>query len=202
MSQLPPALVHWTVQYGPFAIFGLLTLGIFGLPVPDETLLTFAGVLISRGDLHFVPTWVAAALGAMFGITLSYVLGRTAGMAVVHRYGRWFHVGDPELARLERWLERTGKWTLVFGYFIPGVRHVTGIVAGASQLPFPVFAGFAYTGACVWSSLFVLLGWLVGDEWQTTLERVQRHLIVAAAILVALAAGLAILQRRRGAVRQ
>ena len=186
-------------MYGPLAIFGLLTLGIFGLPVPDETLLTFAGVLISHGSLHFAPTWAAAALGSMFGITLSYVLGRTAGMAVIHRYGRWIHVGQEELDRVEAWLARTGKWTLVFGYFVPGVRHVTGVVAGASGLPARTFAAFAYAGACAWSALFVVLGWYVGDEWPTALDRFQRHLVVTALVIVVIGVAFAVIRQRRRA---
>jgi membrane protein DedA with SNARE-associated domain len=194
-------LAHWIVQFGPFAIFGLLTLGIFGLPVPDETLLTFAGVLVSHGTLRFGPTWAAAAFGSMVGITLSYSLGRTAGIAVVRRYGRWIHVGPSEIARLEGWLEHRGRWTLLFGYFVPGLRHVTGIVAGSSKLPLSTFATFAYTGACLWSSVFVLLGWFVGDEWEAVLSRLQRHILLASVLVIAVAGGFAILQRRR-AVRQ
>ena len=37
----------WIVQYGYLVLFGLLMFGIVGLPISDETLLTFAGYLIS-----------------------------------------------------------------------------------------------------------------------------------------------------------
>lgn len=42
-------------HYSYAAIFSLLMLGIFGLPIPDETLLTFSGYLVSKGDLHLIP---------------------------------------------------------------------------------------------------------------------------------------------------
>jgi len=171
------------MQYGPPAIFGLLMLGIIGLPVPDETLLTFAGVLVSQGDLRLVPTWAAAVLGSIVGISVSYLLGRTTGLALVHRYGRWIHLTDQRLDRVHQWLSHRGRWALTFGYFIPGVRHVTGIVAGASRQPFADFSLFAYLGACLWSSSFVLLGWYVGDQWQIALAQIQQHVLVAVAIL-------------------
>jgi membrane protein DedA with SNARE-associated domain len=41
-------IVYWIAHYGYLALFGLLMLGIVGLPVPDETLLTFAGYLVFR----------------------------------------------------------------------------------------------------------------------------------------------------------
>jgi membrane protein DedA with SNARE-associated domain len=44
-------VLAWIAQYGYLAIFSLLVLGIVGLPVPDETLLTFTGYLVFRGHL-------------------------------------------------------------------------------------------------------------------------------------------------------
>ena len=37
---------HWISTYGYPAIFVLLVFGIVGLPVPDETLLTFTGITV------------------------------------------------------------------------------------------------------------------------------------------------------------
>ena len=75
--------------------------------------------------------------------------------------------------------------------------HVTGIVAGSSELPFANFSLFAYLGAFLWSSSFVLLGWYVGDEWQAVLERIQQHILTAVAILVGFGIAYLLVQRRR-----
>jgi membrane protein DedA with SNARE-associated domain len=45
--------IHYVLgQYGYFGIYGLLMLGIFGLPLPDETLLLFCGFLGFEGDFR------------------------------------------------------------------------------------------------------------------------------------------------------
>jgi membrane protein DedA with SNARE-associated domain len=195
-----PDLLHWISTYGVAALAVLLMLGVFGLPVPDETLLTFAGVLIREGELHFATTWTAAALGSMCGITISYGLGRWFGPAAVSRFGRWFHINQTDLVRVEGWLERRGKWTLTFGYFIPGVRHVTALIAGSSQLPPRIFAAFAYSGAVIWSLTFIALGWMVGDRWKPVLESVHRHVLTA--VMLLMVAGVTYLVvRRRGRVQ-
>lgn len=181
---VPAFILPWIAHYGIAAIFVLLLLGVFGLPVPDETLLTFAGVLVRQAQLHFLPTVIAAALGSMCGITLSYVVGRTLGVGVVLRYGRWLHVTREDLRRVEGWLEHSGKWTLTFGYFVPGVRHFTAIVAGSTGLPARTFALFAYSGALLWSSTFITLGWYVGARWEAVLARAHRHLVVVGLALV------------------
>jgi len=191
--------LHWISTYGEAALSLLLFLGVFGLPVPDETLLTFAGVLVRQGRLHFATTWGAAAIGSMCGITLSYAIGRGLGPTAVARFGRWVHISATDLKRVEGWLERTGKWMLTFGYFVPGVRHLTAIVAGSSQLPYRVFATYAYVGAALWSLTFISLGWSVGHQWERALEAAQRHILKVVLVVGAAAAiyGLIHFRQRR-----
>lgn len=190
--------LQWIGHYGVFAVFGLLTVGIFGLPVPDETLLTFAGVLVAQGRVRFIPIWVAAALGSMVGITLSYALGRTVGLAFVTTYGRRLRITPAELDSVGRWFAKGGKWTLTFGFFVPGVRHLTAIVAGSSRLAFPAFARYAYAGACFWTVSFVTVGWYVGDRWNIVLRQLHHHLMIALVGLVAVAVAYALIRRRAG----
>ena len=192
---MPASFIHWVHAYGPAALFVLLFLGVFGLPVPDETLLTFTGVLIREGDLHFATAYAAAVLGSMGGISLSYSIGRVFGLGVVDRFGRWFHVTRADLTRVEGWFEHSGRWLLTFGYFIPGVRHFTAIVAGSSRLPGRVFARFAYAGAALWALTFITLGWYVGPAWEAALARAQRHIVVVVIVAVVLAIGYAFVHR-------
>jgi membrane protein DedA with SNARE-associated domain len=180
-----PDLLHWISTYGEIAIFILLFAGIFGLPVPDETLLTFAGVLVREGHVRFSTMWTAALLGSMCGITLSYVVGRAFGPGAVARFGRWFHVDRRDLNRVERWLEGSGRWSLTFGYFVPGVRHLTALVAGSSGLPPRIFALYAYSGAAAWTLIFISFGWIMGREWETALHSLHRHLAVLAILVLA-----------------
>ncbi|MBV8729091.1 MAG: DedA family protein, partial [Acidobacteriia bacterium] len=69
-------VLTWITQYGYLAIFLLLALGIVGLPVPDETLLTFTGYLIYKGHLSPPLAFASALGGSASGITASYALGR------------------------------------------------------------------------------------------------------------------------------
>ncbi|MGO8878056.1 MAG: DedA family protein [Desulfomonilaceae bacterium] len=58
-----------------------------------------------------------------------------------------FHVNSEKLAKLNSWYQKFGKWSLLFGYFIAGVRHFNALFAGASKLQFTAFVLFAYLGA-------------------------------------------------------
>jgi membrane protein DedA with SNARE-associated domain len=172
-------VLDWVSQYGYAALFGLLILGIVGLPVPDETLLMFSGYLISRGRLHPVLTFFAGFLGSVCGISISYAIGRTVGHTAVLRYGRRFGLTARRLERTHIWFQRAGEWLLAFGYFIPGVRHFTALVAGTSELEFFRFARMAWFGAAVWVAFFLFVGYWVGEKWRDALALVEKYTLVA-----------------------
>lgn len=175
MEYIHETFAYWILDYGSIALFFLLALGIVALPIPDETLMVVSGVLIHQGHLYAIPTLIAAYAGSMCGITLSYLLGRTAGQYVLKRYGRWVGINEQNLQKAHDWYEYMGKWTLTFGYFIPGVRHVTGIFAGMTELEYPKFALFAYSGAFLWASVFLAIGYFFGPYWAHILGFMDEH---------------------------
>jgi membrane protein DedA with SNARE-associated domain len=179
-------LLGWISHYGLQAIFGLQVLGIVGLPVPDELMLTIAGTLVRAGKLPAVGTLAAAMGGAMTGITVSYLAGRYIGLAALRKV---VHIPDEPLRRAEHWFHRAGGWLLTFGYFIPGVRHVTAIAAGSSGLGFGTFAAFAYPGAIIWSSFFVTTGYVLGDRWRSAFHAIVGNVRLAVVVAAAAYAG-------------
>ena len=186
-------LLDWVTLYGYPAIFALQMLGIIGFPMPDETLLVTVGFLVSQGGMCLPLAIIAAALGSACGITVSYSLGRFVGLPVIHKYGRWLHVTEENLAKIHNWFERWGKWTLVLAYYVPGVRHVAAIVAGTAKLPYHEFAMFAYTGAAIWTSTFITLGYVLGPQVSKLAPLIHAYLVyiaiaVAAMIVLALVA--------------
>ena len=189
-------ITQWISHYGYFGLFSLLMLGIVGLPVPDETLLTFAGYLIFKKQLSFPLTLLFAFLGSSTGISLSYLLGRSLGLFLIHKYGRYVFITPEKLELVHRWFLRRGRWSLPIGYFIPGVRHLTAYVAGASRLEIPVFATFAYSGALFWSLTFILLGYFLGDQWEFVLSRLQDNILEGTLIVLAILALIWILRKK------
>ena len=188
-------------QYGHLAIFCLLVLGIVGLPVPDETLLTFSGYLVFKGPFGFLPTVASAYAGSVCGITISYIIGRTGGLYLIHKYGPYVHLTKDRLDRVHAWFARMGRWALFFGYFMPGIRHFTAVVAGSSELEPHIFAVFAYSGALFWVLTFVSLGYFLGDQWSRIDQEIHGILLW---ITIAVAAAALIywwLRRRRSAHR-
>ena len=173
-------VLNWITQYGYIAIYLCLVLGIIGLPIPDETMMTFSGYLIYRGTLSGPLTFAVALAGSISGITISYALGRFLGIQVVHRYGKYLHITEERIQKAHSWFDRIGHWALTIGYFIPGVRHFTAYAAGISELEPKSFAIYAYSGALIWVSTFLTLGLLLGERWKAVEANIHQYLLYGA----------------------
>src|SRR5215467_10331225 len=154
---LQQSMALWIGQYGYSAIFFLLIGGIVGVPVPDQLLLVISGYLVLTHSLSLVPTLLAAISGSIVGISLSYGLGRGSGSCVSK-----VRFAANRLQTARQWFERFGRWTLVFGYFIPGIRNLIGFTSGIMRLKIRYFAPYAYAGAVISSVSCVLAGYFLG----------------------------------------
>ena len=166
----------WIGQYGYSAIFFILVGGIVGVPVPDQLLLVIAGYLVLNHSLSLIPTLAAAVLGSIVGITLSYALGRGSGSCLSK-----VPFAANRLENAGRWFERFGRWTLVFGYFIPGIRNLIGFTSGMTRLRVRYFAPYAYAGAVLSSVTCVLAGYSLGAQAGWVLASTSRLGLAAAA---------------------
>lgn len=190
-------IFHLITEYGYLAISSLLVLGIVGLPVPDETLLMFTGYLIFSHRLKLAPAFFAAFLGSICGISVSYVLGRSFGLPLIHRFGKYVHITEERIAKAHNWFERVGRWAITFGYFIPGVRHLTAYAAGMSYLELHEFALFAYSGAFIWCAAFIALGYFLGERWLAVYKEIEHHALIAGLVALVLLALVPVWRRVR-----
>lgn len=188
---------YFLANYGYFAIFFLLMLGIVGPLIPDDTILVLSGLAVHRGQLNLEATIAVAYAGSLCGITLSYLLGRTGAVYVLKRIPpveRWL---DRYLPQVEKWFEQYGKWTLFFGYFLAGVRHFTALTAGIGNVPPRTFALYAFPGGFVWVSTFIAIGYFLGAEWEQLRHNFERGATVAVVVLGIVGLLAWLLKRRR-----
>ncbi len=169
-------LVHYITAYGYFGLYIILGISILGIPIPDEFLLTFVGFLTYSGQLNPITAILSAAAGSSTGITAAYFLGTFFNKKVLAHLKK--HTGTTRMERVLGWYQRHGGKLLTIGYFIPGVRHLSGYAAGLSRLRYRNFAFFAYVGATLWASLFIVLGRLLGSRWESILPVVHRYALL------------------------
>lgn len=182
-------VLAWIAQYGYFALFALLAFGVVGVPVPDEALLMFAGFLCWQERMDLGVSLVVGFTSSICGVSLTYLLGRTLGLWLVERYGWVLHITPARLERVNQWFARYGRWTLAAGYFIPGLRQAVPYAAGMTGTGVWTFSLYAFSGGLMWVLVFLMLGYVLGPQWQAVLCWVQRGhtaLIVLIAVTILL----------------
>ncbi len=157
--------VEYISRYGYIAISGLLAFGIIGLPIPDEMLMIVVGYLASKHVLHLPLVLLFSFMGSIIGMTISYWIGRRFGTTLILRYGKWVGITVVRYERIQRWFKQYGRWTVLFSYFIPGVRHVAGYISGISAMPFRYYFSICIAAAVLWTVLFISLGYFAGTHF-------------------------------------
>jgi membrane protein DedA with SNARE-associated domain len=170
-------------HYSYAGILIALALGIVGLPLPDESLIAFSAFLCSQGKLDILFLLPVIIAGPISGITISYFLGKLSSRYVAGKYSNRIAINADHLQRIKEFYSKYGRFALLIGYFIPGVRHLTALFAGINNMPYHQFAMFAYTGALLWTTTFFILGYWLGHEW----HYVTHNFFTTIAILATLA---------------
>ncbi|MCM3166657.1 DedA family protein [Peribacillus frigoritolerans] len=149
-------------NYGYFAIYGLLAIGIIGLPVPDEFMMTFVGYLSSISVLNVQGAFLVSFLGSISGMLVSYFIGKKVGKPFLRKYGKWIKMTPARLEKLEKWFNKYGPWTIIIAYFIPGVRHFASYISGMNGMGKRKYFIFAGAGAFSWCLVFTTFGYFIG----------------------------------------
>lgn len=176
-------ITFYLTQYGYIAMYLLLALGIIGVPVPDETLIVTFGGMTAQGHFNFAGALTVTFLGSMTGMMISYLLGRLVGKPLLHRYGKWVRITSKRLESTEVWFKRYGSISIVFGYFVPGLRHLSSYMAGVSKLPVKYYLIYAASGALLWCTTFMLIGHAVGYHWNE-IATLMRHSTLRIGLMV------------------
>ncbi|MGV0746185.1 DedA family protein [Mycolicibacterium sp. XJ870] len=170
--------------FGTWALVGLLVVvfiesGILFPVLPGDSLLFVAGMLAAGTAAHptaqhasfglwqllvFVP--IAAVLGSQIG----YWIGRGIGTSMFKPDARFLKQKYLEEAHL--FFEQRGPFAVVLARFVPIVRTLVPITAGAARMNYGVFTLFNVIGALIWGIGLTLLGYWLGqfEIIQTLLE--------------------------------
>jgi len=141
-----------------FAESGLLV----GFFLPGDSLLFTAGLLTSQGTLNLPVIMVGAALAAIAGDQVGYLIGKRAGPALFKRPdSRFFKQKNVE--RAHAYFEKNGPKTVILARFLPVIRTFTPVVAGVGEMEYRRFVTFNMIGGVLWGAGVTLLGRILGD---------------------------------------
>lgn len=184
---------HLVATYGYPAVFGLVMVESFGVPIPGETALIAASTY--AGATHRLSPWlifVVAAAGAIIGDTIGYWVGDKGGYRLLLRYGPIVRIDESKIKVARYLFDRQGAKVVFFGRFISVLRAYAAFLAGTARMRYRHFLAANASGAVVWAAVYTFGAYLAG----TTLKSVSAPLDIALAVGAVLVVGAAILLGR------
>ena len=185
LPQLPTLeeIVRWGGYVGLFLIVFSETGLLIGFFLPGDSMLVTAGLLVASGKVPLDIVWLILLLciAAICGNTSGYWIGTRAGHALYNRPQSRFFRRD-HLLKTREFYERYGGITIVLACFMPFARTFAPVVAGIAEMKYRRFALFNVTGATVWITSMLLVGYYLGRA----IPGIERHieLLIAAIILL------------------
>jgi membrane-associated protein len=138
-----------------------------GLVLPGGDYMLFAAGLFCGSQYLETPIfWLVALLilASFLGDLTGYFKGKWLGNKIfTDNKSRFFKLDY--LERGKKYYNNYGLWTLLFSRFMPVIRTLVPMIAGATAFPFRRFILFDALGAIAWVGSLVPLGYFIGKAY-------------------------------------
>jgi membrane protein DedA with SNARE-associated domain len=174
-------------NYGYLAVFVFVGIESIGIPVPGETMLVTAAIYAgTTGRLSIFWVIVASSAGAIVGDNIGYTIGRTGGYRLLKRYGRYIRLEENRLRLGQYLFHKHGSKVVFFGRFVSVLRIFAAFLAGVNRMHWRRFLIFNAAGGIVWSTIYGVAAYLLGQQLLRLSGRVDLALaIVGVAVIIA-----------------
>jgi membrane-associated protein len=142
--------------------------GLIPAPLPGDSILFLAGAFSATDagskdpHLNLAVVLIGAFLAAVIGGQLGYLLGERYGTRLFKPDARIFKT--VYLERAEDFFAQRGPRSVVLARFIPFVRTIVPMLAGAGRMPRRTFTTANIIGATFWAVGISLLGFWLGKS--------------------------------------
>jgi membrane protein DedA with SNARE-associated domain len=167
------------------AVFVFVGVESLGIPVPGETMLVTASIYAgTTGRLSIFWVIVASSAGAIVGDNIGYLIGRTGGYALLRRYGRYIRLEENRLRLGQYLFHKHGPKVVFFGRFFSVLRIFAAFLAGVNHMQWRRFLFFNAAGGIIWSTLYGVAAYLLGQQLLRLSGRVDTTLAIGGVIVI------------------
>lgn len=121
------------VEYGYAAVFFVLVICGFGVPIPEDLTLVTGGVISGMGYTNPHMMFAVGMLGVLVGDGVMFAAGRIWGQKIL-RFKPVARIMTPKrYAQVQEKFDKYGNWVLFVARFLPGLRTAVFVTAGISR---------------------------------------------------------------------
>ena len=160
------SVAHLIHVYGLLVVAGFIGVEALGIPLPGETALIVGAVIAGHShELNIVGVIVVAALASIAGRAIGYAIGARFGYWLLLRYGSYVRITEPRIKLGEYLFLRYGGAIMIVAQFVPFLRPIAGILAGANRMPWHNFLLASAIGGSLWALFFGVGAYWFGREF-------------------------------------
>ncbi|TGK12666.1 DedA family protein [Leptospira kmetyi] len=177
-------LVNIFSEYGYIAVFLVLILCGFGLPVPEDISLVSGGVIAGFGkaDPHYM--FLVGMAGVLIGDSAVFLIGRIYGVRVLQIPFISRIVTPERFAKVQDKIGRYGNWVTFMARFMPGLRMPIYLTAGTSdRISFYRFVALDFMAAVISVPVWVYLGYFGAYNFDTLMRWVHNGQLTVLGLL-------------------
>jgi membrane protein DedA with SNARE-associated domain len=165
-----------------------------GVPVPGETALIAAGIVAHDGRLQIQLVILIAAVGAITGDNLGYLVGRKGGRSLLETDGPLLRHRKAILTRGEPFFARHGAKAVFLGRWVTGLRIAAAWLAGINRMHWLTFFFWNALGGIAWATSVGLAAYYLGHLAEKIIKDAG---LIAVALVAITVAGYVIWRRTR-----
>jgi membrane-associated protein len=162
---------HAIIRYGGIllllAIVYIETGFFLGFVLPGGDYLLFAAGMFCGTEYLDMPIGLLVSLmvvAAFLGDTTGYFKGKWLGDKLFTGNSSRFFKKE-YLEKGNSFYHRFGMWAFILGRFMPVIRTLVPMIAGASGFPFKRFLFYNFLGAITWVCTLIPLGYFIGKTY-------------------------------------
>jgi len=165
-------IIEWGGLFLVLAVIYIETGFLLGLVLPGGDYMLFAaGIFCGTHYLDIPLIWLVLLLivAAFLGDLTGFYQGKWLGEKIFTKNKSRFF--KPEyLDKGTVFYKKFGVMAFILGRFMPIIRTMVPMIAGATAVPFKKFLLFNLLGAVVWIGTLVPLGYYIGDAYPDVLQ--------------------------------
>ena len=135
--------------------------------LPGDSLLVGAGAFASTDDLNVVALLVGFYMATLLGDMLNFKIGKYLG----EKYHRsrfedrslFKFINKENFDKVHHFFTHKGRKAFLISRFIPVARTLTPFIAGFTNVNFLDISFFMFIGNAMWTVLYVMIGFFVGN---------------------------------------
>ena len=190
-------IINLMNQFGYIGVFLLIAIENIFPPIPSEVILTFGGYMTTYSNLNVPLVILFSTLGSLVGAIVLYYIGKILNKErlkkiVSGKIGKILCLKQDDIDKADAWFDKRGEKCVFFCRFVPIVRSLISIPAGMSEMNLSKFFLYTTIGSLIWNSVLVILGSIVGENWESIVSIFDTYSNIALILLIILFFGFVI----------